>query len=612
MHRWGQTPLVVLAVSLVFWVGCKKERPEKAPARPTAPRVVPTPKSVMVFVGVKNPGRTIDDALALVRELVPLPLNRAGLLDLFAQRGRLPREMIGAIDIEKPLWIVGMDHRELGTDPDPLLMVLPLRSRKDFEEALAAKLERAGTDGKLTIYKPKPGAVGTQAARLHVTQTHVWAASSRKAFDEAEAFVHGTLIPSVPAHDIEIHIAVENILRERGADLDRRVDRTMDRIRESTKSGKGPAQEQVAGATERTVRRWLDALRTTQEAQLIADISPEQLTLTARVLAKDKGRLADLVRRQRPGPPYGYTLLPASSWLVLCDRSSPEAQAEGRKTWAPLLREMLKGLAPPRQDALVTAVTTATELFSGDYSVALHRAPTGDGIAASMVTRISDQKKALAALDQVAGALGQWIKAVLARSKEKVPQGVRVERTPFEAGEAKGALFKLHLQLPPEKQAQVERVVGVPITLGVAFSRDHGLLSLGKGAGEQLRSLAAGTDPGKVDPGKVADGLADSPPFNRARQAGTDRVGLLYVSLVDLVRWFEGTGMKELETIAAALKDEKVQAAPSLDWGVDRSRTALDVTFRLPAAHFRSFKPIVEELRRKGLFGGRPPAWDEF
>jgi len=606
MLRWGQTPLVVLAVSLVFWGGCKKEKPEKAPVKATAPKV-PTPKAVMVFVGVKNPGRTIDDALALIREFVPLPFNRAGLLDLFAQRARLPREMVAAIDIEKPLWVVGMDERELGTDPDPLLMVLPLRSRKSFEEALAAKLEKAGTDGKLTLYKPKPGAVGTQTARLFVTQTHVWAASSRKAFDEAEAFVRGTLIPSPPAHDIAVHVAVENILRERGDDLDRRVDRAMDRIRESAKSGKGPAQEQVAGATERTVRRWLDALRSTREAQLIADVNREQLTLSARVLATGKGRLADLVRRQQPGPPYGYTLLPASSWLVLSDRSNPEAQAEGRKTWAPLLREMLRGLASTKQEALVTAVTAATELFSGDYSVALHRAPTGDGLAASMVTRITDQKKALAALDRVAGALSQWIKAVLARSREKVPQGVRVERTPFVAGMVKGALFKLHLQLPPNKQAQVERVIGIPITLGVAFSRDHGLLSLGKGAEEQLKTLAAGTDPGKV-----ADSLADSPAFNRARQAGTDRVGLLYFSLVDFVRWFEGTGMKELETIAAALKEQKVQAAPSLDWGVDKPRTALDVTLRLPAAHFRAFKPIVEELQKKGLFGGRQPAWDEF
>ena len=206
-------------------------------------------------LGLRDPGRTIDEGLALVREFVPIPFNRPGVLDLFAQRAKLPREVITAIDINKPLWVVGLDEQQLGTDPDPLVMVLPLTSRKAFEQALAKKLIRAGQEGKLTLYKPKPGAVGTHPAKLLVTDTHVWAASSAKAFQVAEPFVRGTLLPRPPKHDIEIHLAVENILKVRGDDLDRKVDQAMDKMRDSARRSEGPIdREQVAGATEGTVR----------------------------------------------------------------------------------------------------------------------------------------------------------------------------------------------------------------------------------------------------------------------------------------------------------------------------------------------------------------------
>lgn len=606
---WGLTLALVLPL-VVAGVGCKKDKKPKAntveaPARPMSP-----PGPVMVYLGLRNPSRTLDDTLALMNEFVPLPLTRSGLLDLFAQRASLPREMIDAVDIGKPLWLVGLDERQVEADPDPLVMVLPLRSRQSFEQGLAKKLMKSGTEGRLTVYKPKPGAVGTHPVKLVITDTHVWTGTSAKAFEIAEPFIRGTLLPRTLDHDLAVHFVVENILKVRGDDLDRKVDQAMDQVRNSVQRSSSMDRQQVAGATENTVRRWLEALKSTREVQLTVDANREQLTAALHGLAQKQGRLAQLIRRQRSAPPVGYRRLPASSWMVFADHGNKEAQAEDRKTWEPLLGQMLKGMAPGKQDEVIAAVSETMALFTGDYTVALHRAPTGSGLTCSMVARVSDAGQAFKSLNRLESAIGVWIKAMLARSKERVPDGTRVERRAFSQGKAKGALFQLQLQLPPDKRTQVERVLGVPIALGVAFVGEHALLSLGKGAEEQLKTLVAGTDPGQVE-----NGLAKNPAFERARTMGTERVGLVYLSLVDLLRWFEGTGMKELETIAAALKEHKVTAAPSLDWGVNKERTGLDITLRLPAAHFRAFKPILKELQQRGglrgLLGGQRASWRE-
>jgi hypothetical protein len=151
-------------------------------------------------------------------------------------------------------------------------------------------------------------------------------------------------------------------------------------------------------------------------------------------------------------------------------------------------------------------------------------------------------------------------------------------------------------------------MTGVPLSFGLAFVDGYGLGAAGKGAQQQLQRMV---DMAKS--GQATGGLTENAAFKRARRAADGRTGLLYVSLVDLARWFEGTGHEEMEAIAEAIREARVEAAPSLDWGVDKDRTRLDFTLRLPAAHFRVFKPILKELqKRRGAWpGGARPAWKD-
>jgi hypothetical protein len=603
------------AALLVGWTACKKEKkPGKAGAAVQAkgkvkagPRVK-VPKQVMVTVGLKNPAQTIDSALALLKQFAPVPFNREGLIDLMAQRARLPRELVEAIDTGKPFWVVGLDNKQI-KDRDPLVMVLPLRSRKAFEAAVAKKMVKGEKKGKLVHYKPKPGAVGVQEMRLAVTDTHVMAPTSEAAFEAAESFIEGGLLKQTPKHDVELTIMVEHLLKVRGDELDKKLDQAMGKMRANMTRSPSPIdQQKVAGATEQTFKRWIDAVKSTRQAQLTCDVTEEMLTVALSGLAKPGGRLAKVVKRQRVGEPYGLKLLPQDAWLVVADRGNPAASTEGRETWQPVLDELLKGLAPEHRERMLKAAVAAGDQFTGDFSMALHKAPSGSGMTLSLVSRVGDAAKSKKSLEEVAGALGDWAKAMVAKSKKGVPPGFKVERRAFSHNKAQGEIFELHLPLPPDKKKQIEQALGLPVVLGIAFVGEQGLGALGKEAEAQLKALVEG-----AEKGKVAGSLEDNPAFGKARSTSENRIGLVYLSLVDLVRWFEGTGLKEVETIAAALKEQKVTTAPSLDWGVSGDRTRMDLTLRLPAQHFTAFKPILEQMKKRGgpaaLFGGGKPRW---
>jgi len=609
----------LLACTLVAAVtgggaGCKK-KPDPAKqgaAALAAAGRVEAPKELLVYIGVRSPQQTIDNALGLVSQFVPLPLSRDGLLDLFSQRAKLPRDLIEAIDITQPFWLLGLNDK-LIKDKDPAVMIFPIRSRKAFEAALNKKLRKAGTEGKLTRYAPKPGAVGQQEVKLLITDRFVIAPTSARALAVTEPFIRGNLLRHAPLpSDLVMHVMVRNVMDDREGELDRTFKGAMDKMKANMQQPGPVDQQQVASATEKTLQRYIDALKSTSEIRLALDVSKEQLTVSLQGDGKAGGRLARLIGRQRPGEPFGYKLLPRSSWLVLSDRGNPEAARESDATWRPLLKELVKGLEPAKlQERLASALTAAAEVVSGDFSLALHRAPSGQGMTLSLVNRVTDAGKAQRALQELAGALGEWLEAALKQSADDPTRGLKIERKSFSHRTARGEVFRFKLQLPAEREEQLGKLVGLPLTLGVAFAGEVGLICAGKEAEAQLRELSEAV----AGPGKLASSLADNPAFGRARTVARDRVGLLYVSAVDLVRWFEGTGHQEMETIAAAIRGQQVSTAPSLDWGVNARRSTADLTVRLPVEHFRVFKPILEELRKRGgggsLLGGSRGGWQD-
>jgi len=187
---------------------------------------------------------------------------------------------------------------------------------------------------------------------------------------------------------------------------------------------------------------------------------------------------------------------------------------------------------------------------------------------------------------------------------------LKLEKKEFSYQRAKGSLLEITLPLPPDKQAEMNKFFGPTLVIGWALADEHALFSFGRNADLALQAMVNGLK----DSGKNKEGLGNNVAFLKAMNAGPNRVGMLYFSLVDLVRWFEGTGIPEVESIAAALKNKQFKTAPSLDWGVNTSRSQFDVSLHLPVEHFKAFKPILDEFLKKGpatMFAPGKAQWRE-
>jgi hypothetical protein len=586
--------------------GCKKP-PKATPAKASQP--VPVPKEVVAYVGLKNPARTIDDALALARSIAPIPFDRAGLLDLFAQRAKLPREMLDAIDTAGTFWLLLLDDQQAG-ERDATVLVFPLRSRKQFEDALAKKLQRSGSEGDLVVYRPRPGEVGAEA-RLLIGDKVAIAPSSKKVLDLTHLFILRNLIERPPLHDVAVHVMTENLLKGPGKGLDTQVAQALSRVKTAASQPSGApgtasdvlaqARETATRTTEETVKWYLDLAKSVHELLITAEINPKQISLALRGEAQPGGLLHRVIKRQRPGPPFAHQLLPASSFLVVANRSNPAARTESRRTVSGLLAAIVKGGGSSEKlKQLEKAARELDARMTGDVTVALHRPPAGAGVAVSVLARVSEAEPARQAVESLASLCVEWYeeqvkKAVAEGRSEPKLEG---ERRALTHKGAKGSVVSIGIPWPEDRREQATRLFGEKVGLGWAFLGEHAIFYLGKDAGRQLELLVEG-----AASGKLAGGLHESGAFKKALGASPERVGLAYLSLVDLMRWFEGTGIKDGEAMAAVLKDAKVSSAPSLDWGVNALRTQLDLTLHLPVEHFLAFKPIFDELRKRKLPG---------
>ena len=602
MKSVSRACLAMMVLALLVG-GCKKKNKAppagghkvavKAATRTPAPQVT-VPREVLAHVGLRAPGKTIDDGLALVRKFVPVMQSRQMLLDQLADNIRIPREVMTTLDLAGTCWLVMLDDK-LAKTQNGNVVVIPISSKESFQKAMAKRMQQAGTEGKLTVYKPKPGQVGLQPVRLLISDNNVIVATEKKALELTESFIRGNLMGATPAHSLAANVMVSHLIKSRGDELDRGVNSALGQLRHDMKGRSGPLGQLPAEATDRTIKQYLAMFKDTTRVLVGLDITREQLTITLKGRAKTGGKLHKVIKRQRPGAALAMANLPATSWLVLSDRGNPEAQKEGEGLLKPLLEEFFKEMDPKQRKTATGHLSTIVGTFSGDYTLALHQAPSGKGITLSSITSVTDAAAAGKATQKLVVLVRKWIKAEMRRRNDKMPEGFKLAHEAFKHKGARGTIFRLTYPASPGKEKEAKmlnKLLGNPFTLGWAYADKKLLFVLGKETKRQLELLIEGKPRGKS--------LAQKPDFVAARQ-GTGRVGQLYISLVDFIRWFEGSGNADMEKVIEGLEGRKVTSAPSLSWGVSDDRTEIDFTLRLPAEHFLTFKPAADKMMQKNL-----------
>ena len=594
-------PLLLL---LLWAAGCKKQKVKPAPAGATAPkqiakrapaRPVAVPAEVLTYIGLRAPGKSLDDGLELIRKFLPFARTRKMLLNDLADNARIPRELLGTVDLKRSSWMIKLDDRQVGAQ-ETSVVLFPVISRKSFETALSMRMQQAGTEGKLAVYKPRPGQMGLVPVKVYIiSDEHVIVASDRKSLQITEPFIRGNLLGHKPAHDLELHLMVAHLMKSRGKELDSNINVALGQLQQDMQGRTGALGKVPAQATDAALRRYVKLFKATKKLLVAADVSAEQLTVTLRARATDGGLLHKVIKRQRPGAPLAVGMLPASSWLVLSDRGNPGAQKEGDGLLKTLLEEFFKEMDPALARELAGDLNTLTGTFSGDYSLALHRAPSDQGMTLSSITALSDAEAAREAADRMVARVGKWIKSEMKKRKEKMPAGFSLAQKPFKHKAARGTIFALRYPVTPgkEKEARtIKKLLGNPFSVGWAFVDRRLVLVLGQQTSKQLQLLVEGKSAGK--------NLTEKADFIAAT-AAPGRLGLFYLSLVDFIRWFEGSGNAEMDRVIAELKKKPARTAPAFTWGVNKQRSELDFTLRLPAEHFLTFKPAADKVMQGGL-----------
>lgn len=593
--------VLVLALSLPL-VGCKKDKkdqPGAAGKEAAMAANTPPPQVLISTLGLRNPGKVLDSGLALAGKFATVPFTRPALLAFVAQKAKMDPALVEALDMGGTLWLAALDDKAVGHN-EPFVASLPITSKKAFEEALAKKMKKEKTEGELTRYVAKQGAPGgMDGIWVAVEDKFVTVPSGPKAYDLVKDYLKGVLRSQEPKHDITLKVLVPNLLAVKGDTIDAELKNVMREMRQGAEQAKGGMDpDQVAAATEKTVSRYVELFKSAREVVFGVDVDKDWLSLSLSGVARGEGKLAELIKQQRTGDPLGAARLPASSWLVVSDHGNPKSLEKDRTAWESTLKSMLsdRDPDPKEREAFLAAIRAMADVTTGDGTVALHKSPDGSGVMLSAISAVSDGDKARAAADKVADLMGEMIKREVEKKGEKLPKDLKVSRTPFEYKGAKGTLVAMNLPAETKKEKNAEVFTGLlgdPFTVGWAFLDNYGLFVLGKGAEAGLKALVDGPQKGTA--------LAEKPDFQRIVGTGNNRVGLVYLSLVDLANWFMGTPLEQTFAMLAPLKGKQAKNSPFLDWGVDDKRQSLDFTLQLPADHFLLFKGVAEKMMKSGF-----------
>ncbi|PIE19790.1 MAG: hypothetical protein CSA65_00920 [Proteobacteria bacterium] len=567
------------------------------------------PKTLIARFALRAPGKSVDEAIAIVRQFVPLPLSTQGLFDLLLQRAHLPRELLQALDLNGTFWLLRFDDKAL-KEREPMLVALPLKNKAPFVQLLHRRMIDKGADGELRIYRPKPGQVGLTETRLFIDDRWVIVPTTRQVFDTAKGYLRAALLKATPRHDAELTVLMSNLLRGVGSKLDQSLDTAMARLKTSTAragaqsaGGRKVDKEPVMTALERTARRYYALAKSASVLRISADIDKGVVRL--RLAAEDQkgGELAKLIKAQQPGAPFARGLLPRTTWALFANRGQPLV-ASGSSPIDVALTSIASAMSSPYKEQFTTSVAHARKPIADDVTVAAFRPPQGKGLTVSLLARVSKPEEAREAAERVADVLAKWMEAEAKKAGKPGPAAaLRPVSRPFHEGKAKGRILELTLPAETMKARQsLDALLGPKLVVGWLFRDELAALVIGKGAEARMKAIAAAGARGKIAPA-----LADSAAFKAAQQGeDLERVGQIYLSLVDLVRGLDGLGIDAVKPLVAELADKQVERAPTLSWGVDSKRQRFIFELALPAKHFLHFKGFLAALRLGPASPGRP------
>ncbi|MBW2732072.1 MAG: hypothetical protein JRH20_06730 [Deltaproteobacteria bacterium] len=574
--------LVVIGVSS-FLASCKETHTShKKPAMVVA---VSAPASLMATLTLRSPRNTLQRSLAHLRAFTALPLNAELLLGAAMQQAALPPALKSTIDFNGVLRFFFLDQAQLD-ERYPLVAVLPLRSERAFLQALQSGYlpPKEAKDG-LQLFVPKSGSkAGPMLVWLEEKQ--VILPTSKRSYQLLAPFLAGRRAWAPATHDLHLKVHVAHFSGGKKKALGHAITllATQPKLLQQSTIKRFSKQSEAL-------------LRSAETLDILADVHKKGLSIALRAQAQKKGTLHQALIKQRPGELFALNLLPLRPALVVASRGP--SLLEGESALKVGVETLTSEMSPTQRARFEQALKAARPHFSDGLTFALHlEEAKGDHEERWMLTWLAEVKDTVGArqaLERLTNLTHAWARQQT--EKESSTSAEKVEREPLEQGSAQGALLRFGRVDNLRKHAPSRHTFNKSaetlslsrgLTAGWVIADKLAVFALGKNAGPYLLDIVAQSEK------KL--GRSVPPSLQGLRRPG--RTGAVYLSFLDLTCLLAKSGVSSLRALAASLQGREPGGAPLLSWGVDPTRTRLDLNLELSSEHFRPFKEFTAPLLR--------------
>lgn len=547
------------------------------------------PAELLIQMAIRSPEQTVDNILAIVKEFVPLPLNRDNVGEMLLRQVRLPKALLSAVDQKRTAWFLIFDKEKL-KDSDPSLLALPIRSADAFKKAMTSEMEQKETSDGLIRYIPKGSSPFLAPLLATVDGNYALMPSSAAVFKLAAPYLKKVVLKQQPAHEIEIQAIRQATKEENKHQLDRILTAVRERVAHNN-------DHELAKPLTDIFSDWLTLAWSAKTLSFAADLNDKTLTLLSRAESADGTPLADYLKSAKTGAPLGHAWLPADNFAVFSQQQGLfRGKAPGSLAEI-FARAVLKQLVATKDASLDSAVSTLVKALGDSSIFTLGPSSTKDGIAALAIYKLNNASAARRSLETLATA-------ILNASKASDADNKVVEISQLATENGTGKIYRV--TAPQTLYGSEFLTYGVQLfgqapEFGWMFCKDLLISGFGKSAAETIKQTCDASLADKA-PWPTLD---SAPACKPALKAANDASGMACFSLFDAIRALSQADPKAA-AIATALAGKEAKDAPFFVWGPNPERTAFEAHLRLPFTHISQLTGLQQALMSggRGLSGG--------
>ncbi len=532
-----------------------------------------------------------------------------------------------AIDASRPFAVAIADplvYRSRG-ELGPALLAVPVKDGAELVNIFARRSDKhETTPWKDHVFSSASG----RPVYLRLDQGYALLASQEKLLHGAA----GQLLP-LTRSQTGAKVRVEVKMALIGERFSAELDKALAEVRRSAARGR-----HGFGAFGMLVRveRWIGLARGMQVAHAFVELEPSGARIKLAASAKASGAFRSYLAALPTGEPWGAKYLPKDAAIFILNRDDEQSRLSDLGDAFNLLKlalgsEDLGGIV----EALRTGLTSLLKQLGSEAAMAVW-VSGGGGLGMGGAFRVKDAKAAQAELAKLSTTVGKDLKKIVEKATEaklaRVLAGVdpkqrkkleaaarrelpipslKVKRGALKLAGVSVDVHELGIAWPKlkgddakkvaEVRKKVEKVIGLPFTIGFAATGDVGVVALGKEWKKRLGELCA-----------TAKGGAGSAGVEKSLAAVAGGKPIAFLGHADLAAIVEG-GMRiadQVTTVPSDVRDQVNKLLPGKEVPIStlvyKESDALHVELRASADLFGM-------LTKAGMLlfmaraGGMPP-----